>query len=48
VKGSPLSKLLSDAVNALIKSGEYEKIFAKWDVADVAITSSSVNPKPTF
>ena len=47
-KGSPLAKALSDAVNALIADGSYAKIFAKWGVPDTAVTSSQINPTPTF
>jgi polar amino acid transport system substrate-binding protein len=43
-KGSPLSKPLSDAVNKLIASGDYAKIFAKWGIAGSGIPSSQVNP----
>lgn len=45
-KGSPLSKPLSDAVNALIKDGTYQKIFAKWGVTDTQVSSSQLNPAP--
>lgn len=47
-KGSPLGPLLVDAVNELIKDGDYAKIFDKWGVADIQITKSQLNPKPTF
>lgn len=47
-KGSPLGPLLVDAVNELIKNGEYGKIFDKWGVADIQIDKSEFNPKPTF
>jgi polar amino acid transport system substrate-binding protein len=47
-KGSPLSKPLSDAVNALIKDGSYQKIFAKWGVTDTEVSASQVNPAPTL
>ncbi len=47
-KGSPLAPALAGAVNALIASGVYQKIFAKWGVADTAIASSQVNPAATF
>jgi polar amino acid transport system substrate-binding protein len=47
-KGSPLARPLSDAVNALIKDGDYQKIFAKWGVIDTEVSTSQVNPAPTF
>ncbi|WP_370132989.1 transporter substrate-binding domain-containing protein [Streptacidiphilus sp. EB103A] len=47
-KGSPLAKVLSDAVNKLIATGDYAKIFAKWGVPDTGVTSSVVNPPTTF
>ncbi|WNI19052.1 ABC transporter substrate-binding protein [Actinacidiphila sp. ITFR-21] len=47
-KGSPIAKALSDAVNKLIASGDYAKIFAKWDVAGTGVTASQVNPPATF
>ncbi|MDI5967793.1 ABC transporter substrate-binding protein [Streptomyces sp. SL13] len=47
-KGSPLSKPLSDAVNKLIADGDYRKIFDKWGVGDIGITTSRVNPAATL
>ncbi|MEY9864430.1 polar amino acid transport system substrate-binding protein [Catenulispora sp. GAS73] len=47
-KGSPLTKPLSDAVNALIADGGYAKIFAKWGVPDTEVKSSQINPDPGF
>ncbi|MDL9947131.1 transporter substrate-binding domain-containing protein [Gordonia sp. ABSL11-1] len=47
-KGSPLAPALSDAVNKLIETGDYAKIFAKWDVPDTKIDRSVVNPPTTF
>ncbi|SEM78444.1 polar amino acid transport system substrate-binding protein [Streptacidiphilus jiangxiensis] len=47
-KGSPVAKAISDAVNKLIASGAYAKIFAKWGVPDTAVSSSVVNPAATF
>lgn len=47
-KGTPLAKPLADAVNALIADGTYQKIFAKWDVADTGVDSAQVNPQPTL
>ena len=45
-KGSPLAKVLSDAVNALIADGSYAKIFAKWGVPDTEVKASQLNPDP--
>jgi polar amino acid transport system substrate-binding protein len=47
-KGSPLTKVLSAAVDELIADGNYAKIFAKWDVPGTGITKSQINPAPTF
>ncbi|WP_201776442.1 transporter substrate-binding domain-containing protein [Streptacidiphilus carbonis] len=47
-KGSPLAKVLSDAVNKLIATGDYAKIFAKWGVPGTGVLSSVVNPPTTF
>ena len=47
-KGSPLGPLLVDAVNELIKNGDYAKIFDKWGVADIQIEKSVFDPKPAF
>lgn len=47
-KGSPLAHVLVDAVNELIKDGEYDKIFAKWNVPGIGIPKSEFDPKPTF
>lgn len=47
-KGSPLSKPLSDAVNKLIATGDYAKIFAKWGIAGSGIPASQVNPAATL
>lgn len=47
-KGSPLSKPLSDAVNKLISTGDYAKIFAKWGIAGSGIPASQVNPPATL
>lgn len=47
-KGSPLSKPLSDAVNALIADGTYAEIFAKWGVGDTEVTSSQIDPTPNL
>lgn len=42
------AKAISDAVNALIASGDYAKIFAKWGVPDTAVKASELNPTPSF
>ncbi|KIF73052.1 ABC transporter substrate-binding protein [Streptomyces sp. 150FB] len=47
-KGSPLSPVLSDAVNKLIADGDYAKIFKKWGVPGTGTAKSQVNPPPTF
>jgi polar amino acid transport system substrate-binding protein len=47
-KGSPIAKALSDAVNKLIATGDYAKIFEKWGVPGTGVTSSAVNPPATF
>ncbi|MFC4034761.1 transporter substrate-binding domain-containing protein [Streptomyces polygonati] len=47
-KKSPIAKALSDAVNKLIASGDYAKIFAKWGVTGTGVTTSVVNPPTTF
>jgi polar amino acid transport system substrate-binding protein len=47
-KGSPLAKLLSEAVNELIQDGEYQKIPDKWSITGNGITSSALNPKPAL
>jgi polar amino acid transport system substrate-binding protein len=46
VKGSPVSKLLSEALDELIANGTYQKILAKWSITGNGITTSAVNPKP--
>ncbi len=48
VKGSPLTKPLSDAVNKLISNGDYARILAKWGVTSSGITRSQVNPPATL
>jgi polar amino acid transport system substrate-binding protein len=47
-KGSPVAKALSAAVNELIASGDYAKIFAKWGIDGDQVTSSTLNPATTF
>jgi polar amino acid transport system substrate-binding protein len=48
VKGSPLAKALSDAVNKLITDGDYARILAKWGVTSSGIAKSAVNPSATL
>lgn len=48
VKGSPVVKALSAAVNELIANGDYAKIFAKWNVSGDLITKSILNPATSF
>jgi len=45
-KGSPLAKVLTDAVNELISNGDYAKILAKWDITGYGVPTSQVNPTP--
>lgn len=47
-KGSPVARALSDAVNKLVASGDYAKIFAKWGVTGTGISASQVNPAAAF
>lgn len=47
-KGSPLAKVLSDAVNTLITDGTYAKILAKWGITGSGIPTSRVDPVPTL
>jgi polar amino acid transport system substrate-binding protein len=47
-KGSPVAKAVSDAVNKLIKDGDYARILGKWGVADSGLPRSAVNPAPTL
>lgn len=47
-KASPLEKPIQAAVNALIANGDYAKILAKWDVADLGVSTSQLNPSPNF
>jgi polar amino acid transport system substrate-binding protein len=47
-QGSPLAKLLSEAVNELISDGAYGGILAKWSIAGNGIADSAVNPKPNL
>jgi polar amino acid transport system substrate-binding protein len=47
-RNSPIAKALSDAVNKLITTGDYAKIFAKWGVPGTGLTKSVVNPPTPF
>jgi polar amino acid transport system substrate-binding protein len=47
-QGSPLAKLLSEAVNELISDGAYGRILAKWSIGGNGIADSAVNPKPNL
>ena len=47
-KQSALAKPISDAVNTLIRNGDYAKILRKWAVTSSGIAKSEVNPTPTF
>ena len=47
-KGSPVAKAVSDAVNKLIKDGDYARILGKWGVTSSGIQQSAVNPTPTL
>jgi polar amino acid transport system substrate-binding protein len=47
-KGSPLAKVLAAAVNELISNGTYAKILAKWSITGYGVSSSQVNPAPSF
>ncbi|MCX4819317.1 ABC transporter substrate-binding protein [Streptomyces sp. NBC_01142] len=38
-----LRDALKDALNAIIKNGEYEKVLEKWDVKDSAVTEATIN-----
>ncbi|MGW2261265.1 ABC transporter substrate-binding protein [Streptomyces sp. NPDC001780] len=42
-KGDPLAKPLQAAMDAVIKSGEYDKIMAKWGVEDGAVRKAEIN-----
>jgi polar amino acid transport system substrate-binding protein len=43
-KGNGLVPALAAAVNELIRSGDYAKILARWNLADEAVTTSDINP----
>ncbi|MET9519765.1 ABC transporter substrate-binding protein [Streptomyces sp. NPDC002994] len=38
-----LRDALKDALNAIIKNGEYEKVLEKWDVKNSAVTEATIN-----
>ena len=42
-KGSELTPVVSDAINSLIASGDYERYLAKWDLSAIAVDASTVN-----
>lgn len=46
-KGSPLGPILRDAINALIKDGDYQKVFEKWSVPQDAVKTSTLVTSPT-
>ncbi|MCT9930289.1 ABC transporter substrate-binding protein [Planotetraspora sp. A-T 1434] len=43
-KGNGLAKPVSEALNALIKSGKYAEVLARWGLSSEAVQESSVNP----
>ncbi|MFC7752572.1 transporter substrate-binding domain-containing protein [Tsukamurella soli] len=47
-KGSPLAPLLVAAVNRLIATGDYARIFAKWGVPGTGIAESTLDAAATF
>jgi polar amino acid transport system substrate-binding protein len=47
-KGNGMAQSIADAINALIANGEYQKILAKYGVADAAVKKAEVNPNPTI
>lgn len=44
-KGNGLVQALQAAVNELIKSGDYAKILARWNLSNEAVPTSEVNPQ---
>ncbi|MGW2507922.1 ABC transporter substrate-binding protein [Streptomyces scopuliridis] len=42
-KNNPLTKALQSALEAIIKSGEYDKVIAKWGVEDGAVKEAKLN-----
>ncbi|MFD9410569.1 ABC transporter substrate-binding protein [Streptomyces sp. NPDC059989] len=43
-KDSGLAKPVAEAINHLIKDGQYAKLLAAWNLSDEAVTTSEVNP----
>ncbi|MEY9871993.1 polar amino acid transport system substrate-binding protein [Streptacidiphilus sp. MAP12-33] len=43
-KGSGLAQPVADAINYLIRNGQYARWLAAWNLSDEAVTSSQVNP----
>jgi len=43
-KGNGLAGPLSDALNALMKSGQYAQVLARWNLSAEAVPTSQVNP----
>ncbi|MEV0679606.1 ABC transporter substrate-binding protein [Actinosynnema sp. NPDC050436] len=43
-KGSGLAEPVAEALNHLIKSGEYGEVLDRWGLADEAVTTSEINP----
>ncbi|MEU5096761.1 transporter substrate-binding domain-containing protein [Streptomyces sp. NPDC020996] len=43
-KGSGLAKPIADAINYLIKNGQYAKWLAAWNLSNEAVAKSEVNP----
>lgn len=46
-KGNGMAQAIADAINILIKNGEYGKILARYGVQDAAVSQALVNPNPT-
>ncbi|WOC14174.1 transporter substrate-binding domain-containing protein [Gordonia sp. MP11Mi] len=47
-KGSPIAPALNAAVNKLIDTGDYHRIFEKWGVTQTEVKRSEINPSATF
>ncbi|MEU6228807.1 transporter substrate-binding domain-containing protein [Streptomyces sp. NPDC047042] len=43
-KDSGLAKPIADAINQLIKDGQYAKLLAAWNLSNEAVSTSQVNP----
>jgi polar amino acid transport system substrate-binding protein len=43
-KDSGLAKPLADAINHLIKNGQYAKWLAAWNLSNEAVAKSEINP----